>query len=144
MQAEVDEDFQTYVRLIKQIKVEDKLENLQTLLINGTWPCFESRIKGDMTPNGTLKSCQWKGRNIPCSAIFTVVPTDMGMCCSFNSMQAENMFQNQRYAEFIKNHQGAFSENSVYSDFPGNIKIIISAQCYKTFYNIYLQNFKVS
>ena len=31
-----------------------------------------------------LKKCYWKGRAVDCAAIFTVFPTDRGMCCTFN------------------------------------------------------------
>ena len=31
-----------------------------------------------------LKKCFWKGRRLDCAAIFTVFPTDRGMCCTFN------------------------------------------------------------
>ena len=37
-----------------------------------------------------LKDCRWKGRRVSCSAIFTMYPTDRGMCCSFNKPKADD------------------------------------------------------
>ena len=46
-----------------------------------------------------LKECIWKGRRVSCSAIFTMHPTDQGMCCSFNKPMADEMFLRSRYME---------------------------------------------
>ena len=32
-----------------------------------------------------IKDCKWLGSNRPCMEYFSFVPTDDGMCCSFNS-----------------------------------------------------------
>ena len=46
-----------------------------------------------------LRYCEWKGRPVPCAAIFTKFPTDLGMCCSFNIRAAEDIFQDGAYAK---------------------------------------------
>ena len=49
-----------------------------------------------------LKDCRWKGRRVSCSAIFTMYPTDRGMCCSFNKPKADDMFLQSRYREQMR------------------------------------------
>ena len=46
---------------------------------------------------GMIKDCIWKGQRLSCSAIFTMQPTDQGMCCSFNKEKADEMFQTSPY-----------------------------------------------
>lgn len=56
-------------------------DELMALILNSSIPCFDTDFNGK---TGLLKSCHWKGVKLPCSAVFTVVPTDLGLCCSFN------------------------------------------------------------
>ena len=51
--------------------------------------------------SGILKWCAWKGLRISCSSIFTMFPTDRGMCCSFNMQRAEEIFRESRYRESV-------------------------------------------
>ena len=46
-----------------------------------------------------LKRCQWKGLSLPCSAIFTMFPTDRGMCCTFNMDKAEALFKKNAFRD---------------------------------------------
>ena len=46
-----------------------------------------------------IKRCLWKGRRMSCSSIFSMHPTDRGMCCSFNKQKADEMFTQSRYQE---------------------------------------------
>ena len=48
---------------------------------------------------GMIKNCMWKGLKISCSAIFSMQPTDQGMCCSFNKRKADEMFNASPYQE---------------------------------------------
>ena len=48
---------------------------------------------------GLLKWCSWKGKRLNCSSIFSMFPTDRGMCCSFNMQKAEEMFKESQYQE---------------------------------------------
>ena len=50
---------------------------------------------------GMLKDCIWKGERLNCSAIFSMQPTDQGMCCSFNKQKADEMFRASRYRDEI-------------------------------------------
>ena len=51
---------------------------------------------------GMLKRCKWKGRIISCSSIFSMYPTDRGMCCTFNKQKADEMFKKSRYTEQLE------------------------------------------
>jgi hypothetical protein len=48
-----------------------------------------------------LKSCTWKGLSLPCSSIFTMFPTDRGMCCSFNMEKANALFRQSKYTQMM-------------------------------------------
>ena len=70
-------------------------------------PCFDTvgmsaEVEGE---RGLLKRCSWKGKTVPCSAIFTTYPTDRGMCCSFNMKAAEEIFVDSNYLTLTKELQ---------------------------------------
>ena len=62
-------------------------------------PCFDVKSTTSVSnhQHGMIKYCEWKGRTIPCSAIFKTTPTDRGMCCTFNLQAAEKMFKDEEY-----------------------------------------------
>ena len=71
--------------------------------------CIKYHLPGD---SSVLKYCEWKGLTIPCSSIFTTHPTDRGLCCTFNILKAEEIFQGQTYQRAIKELQ---EKDSAYS-----------------------------
>ena len=66
-------------------------------------PCFDVRntTSDKNNQHGMIKYCEWKGRRLPCSALFKTSPSDRGMCCTFNVQAAEKMFQDQDYGVSI-------------------------------------------
>ena len=70
-------------------------------------PCFD--IKGTTAKSigdrAIFKYCEWKGKAIPCSSIFTTFPTDRGMCCSFNMKAADEIFLGDTYPNLLKELQ---------------------------------------
>jgi amiloride-sensitive sodium channel len=72
-------------------------------------PCFD--VKGITAESdgekSILKYCEWKGIEIPCSAIFTKFPTDQGMCCSFNIKAADDIFNGETYPKLVTKLQEA-------------------------------------
>ena len=66
--------------------------------------CFD--ILG-ITTSSVLKYCEWKGLTIPCASVFTTIPTDVGMCCSFNMNAAEEIFQDTLYTQKLQAMQTA-------------------------------------
>ena len=49
-----------------------------------------------------LKSCSWKGKEVPCSAIFKKVATDKGICCAFNSKAANETYKGDKYTSLLQ------------------------------------------
>ena len=72
-------------------------------------PCFEVRKTTGLSNGLTslLRYCEWKGVPISCSAIFTLVPTDQGMCCSFNMKVANEIYVESRYRDALQTMQNA-------------------------------------
>ena len=66
-------------------------------------PCFD--LVGFDDNAGMLKSCIWKGQEYPCKLLFQTIPTDQGMCCSFNMKKAEEMFKESQYQTLIQKMQ---------------------------------------
>ena len=61
---------------------------------------------------GMIKSCVWKGRNLSCASIFSMYPTDRGMCCTFNKQRADEMFKASRYQEEVTKLSSQDKESS--------------------------------
>ena len=74
-------------------------------------PCFDLFGFGDNA--GMLKSCIWKGQEFPCKLLFQNVPTDQGMCCSFNMKKAEEMFKESQYQKLILKMQSEDFKQSI-------------------------------
>ena len=51
---------------------------------------------------GMIKWCSWKGVTLDCPSIFTLFPTNRGMCCSFNMQKADEMFKKSKYREHME------------------------------------------
>ncbi|CAG9791417.1 unnamed protein product [Diatraea saccharalis] len=56
---------------------------MRSFLINVTQPC-----------NEMLASCSWNSRKMSCVDLFNAQLTDEGLCCTFNVVHREKMFQN--------------------------------------------------
>ena len=66
-----------FTKSFKDMDLQKSYESLFEILWYSQVPCFDvnsvtSETKGQF---GMLKSCQWKGMEIPCSKIFTTFPT---------------------------------------------------------------------
>ena len=77
-------------------------------------PCFDTYgiSSEEQMESSFLKRCIWKGEVIPCSAIFKSIPTDRGMCCSFNIQDAEDFFVQSQYQKMISKLQNEDLNNS--------------------------------
>jgi hypothetical protein len=83
-------------------------------------PCFDiknltAKANGE---KAILKYSEWKGKPVPCSAIFTSVPTDYGICCTFNMKAAEDLYLPSQYSQVIQERQRfdkkfSFADSSV-------------------------------
>lgn len=76
------------------IDMEKSFKSLFELLWYTQLPCFD--VRGITSENAgersLLKQCRWKSKEVKCSAIFKMFPTDRGMCCTFNLEAAEKIF----------------------------------------------------
>ena len=43
------------------------------------------------------RDCKWKGVDVPCQELFTLIPTDYGFCCSFHHDALDKMLRNSSY-----------------------------------------------
>ena len=76
--------------------MSELIPKLFNLLWYSTLPCSPlHRLSND----SLIKSCQFEGNSLDCSKIFQKVPTDMGMCCAFNSQNAR---KDSKYSKLIE------------------------------------------
>ena len=97
--------------------LKESYYNLFEILWYSQLPCFDvmnvtSKVNYEM---GMIKSCSWKGQMMNCASLFSMMPTDKGMCCTFNKEKAEEMFLEGTFSEQItkmqgKDKDGAFEE----------------------------------
>ena len=72
--------------------------NLFRLLWYTKIPCFDLfNLTGDHAH--VLKHCEWAGQPVPCGDLFQAIPTDVGICCSFNS---NSSMKETIYAKLIR------------------------------------------
>ena len=93
--------------------MQKSYQNLFPILWYSQLPCFDvenitSNIPGEMS---IIKKCFWKEMEMSCPSIFTTMPTDRGMCCTFNMKKAEEIFQKSEYASLIQTMQNSDMEN---------------------------------
>ena len=110
-----EEDRTTKVELTKEkyhedfdpINLSKSYKKLFELLWYTRLPCFDvkdvtSKEKDEMS---VIKRCYWRGRMVDCASIFVTRSTDHGMCCTFNSDNAENIFKDNIYMNMSSDMQ---------------------------------------
>ena len=87
----------------EQLNITHAYRAIFDVLWHTQLPCFDVQETTSTTDNqhGMLKSCHWRGKRVPCSQIFSTMPTDRGMCCSFNIEKAEKLFVDGIFTETI-------------------------------------------
>ena len=60
-----------------------------------------------------LKACYWKGKPIPCAAIFKSTPTDRGMCCSFKMKPLNEIFAGNTFVNLAMEMQEFDKQSSL-------------------------------
>ncbi len=102
---------------IRNLDTDKSFKSLMTALWYSQLPCFDVKnvtAKKD-GEKSMLKTCQWKGLPIVCSAIFKTLPTDDGMCCVFNFEKAEKIFKDSEYSRFVNEQNNRDKKNSFQS-----------------------------
>ena len=110
-----EEDRTTKVELTKEkyhadfdpINLSKSYKKLFELLWYTRLPCFDvkdvtSKEKDEMS---VIKRCYWRGRMVDCASIFVTRSTDHGMCCTFNSDNAEKIFKDTIYGNMSSDMQ---------------------------------------
>jgi hypothetical protein len=105
--------------IFSRIDIRASYDSLVSTLWDSAIPCFDlkditSHVNGEKS---ILKTCIWKGKQLPCSSIFTKVATDEGLCCAFNSELADKILNETAYSNLItdlqkKDSSYAFANNS--------------------------------
>jgi hypothetical protein len=92
---------------LKKLDFKASYMNIFSSMWHTGTPCFNlhGSSVGHVQDPSLLRFCQWKGLEVPCSAIFSSFPTDQGMCCSFNMKAAEDIFIGETYSRLIQNLQ---------------------------------------
>ena len=117
-----EEDRTTKVELTKEkyhedfdpINLSKSYKKLFELLWYTRLPCFDvkdvtSKEKDEMS---VIKRCYWRGRMVDCASIFVTRSTDHGMCCTFNSDNAEEIFKDTIYGNMSSDMQNRDKQRS--------------------------------
>ena len=96
-----------YEENFKGMDMQSSYHSLFELLWYTQIPCFGTADNSTNAQHktGMIKSCSWKGMQMPCSKLFRASPTERGMCCSFNVDAANKMFKSSKYQKMINTMQ---------------------------------------
>jgi len=81
-------------KYFSESKITKTYPNLFKLLWYSFLPCSQLF---NITNNPIMKKCMWDGKEVDCSSIFEITPTDMGVCCAFNqksNLKSGNVYTN--------------------------------------------------
>lgn len=112
-QVKLTEAREAYNASFGQADLQKAYESLFEILWYSQLPCYDvknvtSDAKDQMS---IIKRCHWKGQEISCPIIFKTLPTDRGMCCSFNMERAEEIFKKSKYADAVEKMQEKDHQN---------------------------------
>ena len=64
-------------------------------------PCYDvlGLTSDSLHQKRVVKQCLWKGELVNCSSVFTLTPTDRGMCCRFDVKRQAGQFQANRFSQ---------------------------------------------
>ena len=112
-EAKIEFARQEYDDNFGNLDLEKSYDNLFEILWYSQLPCFDVRNVTSDAPHqmSVIKNCAWKGLEINCSAIFKTLPTDRGMCCTFNMERAEKIFKESKYSQMVQKMQDTDAAN---------------------------------
>ena len=94
----------TYQRKISK-KYFTQLDSVFPELFSALWysslPCAPQPSFPGPDP-ALVQSCTVAGRKVDCAALFTKVPTDIGMCCALNT---EDILKSSEYGQLVRTKQ---------------------------------------
>ena len=96
-----------------QMDISKSYEKLFELLWFTRLPCFD--VKGITSHQrdemSVIKRCYWRGQIVDCSSIFVTRSTDRGMCCSFNQVDADEIYRDTKYRRIMRDRQESDKTN---------------------------------
>ena len=112
-EAKIQSARQNYDDSFGNLDLEKSYDNLFEILWYSQLPCFDVQNVTSNVPHqmSVIKNCAWKGLDINCSAIFKTLPTDRGMCCTFNMERAEKIFKESKYSQMVQKMQDTDAAN---------------------------------
>ena len=75
---------------------------LFNLLWHSSLPCHSRRDNSTTESAYLLKKCLLHGKEVDCTKLFKPVPTDNGICCSFNNM---NVLKDSEFSQLLTKKQ---------------------------------------
>ena len=99
----LEEKYQGYFRQLSSV-----YPALFGLLWHSSLPCTG-------LPAALVQSCQVAGQAVDCTALFTKVPTDSGLCCSLNT---GNILKQSEYGKLVENKQQSDKHNTAATGLP--------------------------
>ena len=95
---------ESYLQAEEKYNLTFNIESVFSTMWYSKLPCYDLK---DITSTedgerAILKSCSWKGKEVPCSAIFKKVATDKGICCAFNSQAVNKTFTGSKYTSLLQ------------------------------------------
>jgi len=102
-----EKNLRFYIQDLQGLNYTDNFQSVISHIWYSKLPCYDIQNLTAVNENDAsfVKNCYWKGIPILCAAIFLTVPTDSGICCSFNVAAAKDIFTNSLYAQTITNLQ---------------------------------------
>ena len=99
-----DQQKEQYNDNFGSIDLKESYQALFELLWYSQLPCFDIRNLTSLVQDeiSVIKRCQWKGEQISCASLFSMRPTDRGMCCTFNSGKVDSIFREGKYTAQIQ------------------------------------------
>ncbi len=107
LKNDVQQLLKKYKIIFDRMDMTNSYEFLLSTLWNSYLPCFDvkNETSNRVGETAMLKYCEWQGKPMPCSALFTKVPTDQGFCCAFNTEAANEIFNEVKYSKIFKEMQ---------------------------------------
>lgn len=92
-------------------------EALFRMMWYSNMPCFDVYGITAQIPyeSSIIKACYWKGKKISCAAVFSPIPTDRGMCCSFKMKPMDEIFNSKTYVDLAMDLQN-YDKKSAFMD----------------------------
>ena len=95
-------------RYFTKSRIDSVFPELFSLLWHSSLPCGPNSPAAE---ESLLRSCQFAGQTVPCSDLFTKVPTDSGLCCALNTKKVlrqsfySDLVQEMQKSESLSGHR---------------------------------------